>query len=112
MLNNKQIQERIRYFGKNIGLKSDSAICERCKFENRAVLGQFDRLKNMPRLDTIARFADGLGVDIVDLIIDRTDADREITRLLSTMTEYEKTEVVVYIKMMQKEKNQEQRKVA
>lgn len=112
MLNNKQIQERIRYFGKNIGLGSDSAICERCKFENRAVLGQFDRLKNTPRLDTIAKFADGLGVDIIDLIINRTDADREIANLLSTMTEYEKTEVVVYIRMMLKEKNQEQRKVA
>ena len=112
MLNNKQIQERIRFYGKKLGLDSDLAICDRCKFENRAVLGKFESLKTAPRLDTISKFADGLGVQIEDLIYNRTDADREIANLLSTMTEYEKTEVVVYIRMMLKEKNQEQRKVA
>ena len=111
MLNNKQIQERIRFFAKQAGLDSDLAICEKCKFENRAVLGKFETLKTAPRLDTLAKFADGLNVSIEDLIHNRTDADREISRLLSTMTEYEKTEVVVYIKLMQKEKNQEQQRM-
>lgn len=112
MLDNKQIQERIRLFAKRIGLNTDLAICERCQFNNRAVLGQFDRLKNTPRLDTMAKFAKGLGVCIEDLIYDRSDADREISRLIVDLSDYEKTEVVVYIKMMLKEKNKEIRKAA
>lgn len=112
MLNNKQIQERIRYFGNAAGFKSDNAICKQCRFNDATMIGKIDKLKTAPQLDTLDKFAKGLGISIIDLIVGRSDADREIANLLSTMTEYEKTEVVVYIRMMLKEKNQEQRKVA
>lgn len=112
MTNNKQIQERIRHFGKNAGLKSDNAICKQCKFNDATMIGKLDKMKTAPQLDTIAKFAEGLGVQIEDLIYDRTDADRELSKWVAKLTEYEKTEVVVYIKMMLKEKNQEQRMVA
>ena len=112
MLNNKQIQERIRYFGEKAGYKSDNAICKRCNFNDATMIGKIDKLKTAPQLDTLDKFAKGLGIDIVDLIINRSDADIELSKLIKTLTEYEKTEVVVYIKMMQKEKNQEQRMVA
>lgn len=112
MLNNKQIQSRIRCFAKKNGLDSDAAICKKCELENRAILGQFDRLKNMPRLDTLSKFAKGLGVQIEDLIYDRTDADMELSQLLANLSEFEKTEVIVYIRMMRKEKNKEISKAA
>ena len=111
MLNNTNIVKNIREFGKRAGLMSDAAICKQCKISNRMVFDGIVKAKTTPQLGTIAKFADGLNVQIEDLIYNRTDADREIARLLSTMTEYEKTEVVVYIKMMQKEKNQEQQRM-
>ena len=112
MLNNENIVKNIREFGKRAGLNSDAAICKQCKITNRMVFDGITKAKTTPQLGTIAKFATGLGVQIEDLIYNRTDADREIANLLSTMTEYEKTEVVVYIRMMLKEKNQEERKVA
>ena len=65
MLSNKEIVERIRHLGKKVGLTSDFAICRQCQFENRAVLGKIDTLKTAPRLDTLEKFANGLGVAIV-----------------------------------------------
>lgn len=112
MVNNENIVKKIREFGSNAGLKTDMAICKKCKFSNRTQLGKMATLKTAPQLDTIAKFAEGLGIQIEDLIYDRTDADRELSKWVAKLTEYEKTEVVVYIKMMLKEKNQEQRMVA
>lgn len=112
MLDNKQIQNRIRSLAARAGLDSDSALCKRCKFENRSVLGQFDRLKNTPRLDTLDKFAQGLGVRIEDLIYDRTDADMEMARIWDDLTEYEKMETIVWVKVQQREKNKQKQSVA
>ena len=112
MLSNKEIVERIRHLGKKVGLTSDFAICRQCQFENRAVLGKIDTLKTAPRLDTLEKFASGLGVAIEDLVYSRTEADMELSRTVSQLTEYEKTEVVVYAKMIIKEKNEKAKKVA
>ena len=112
MLSNKQIQDRIRSLAGKIGLDSDSAICKRCKFENRSVLGQFDRLENTPRLDTLDKFANGLGVGVQDLIYNRTDADMEMSRIWNDLSEYQKMEAIVYVKMQIREKNKPQSKAA
>lgn len=112
MLSNKQIQDRIRSLAGKIGLDSDSAICKQCKFENRSVLGQFDRLKNTPRLDTLDKFAAGLGVGVEDLIYDRTDADMEMSQIWGKLSEYDKMETIVWIKMQLREKKQRQSKAA
>ena len=105
MLNNQAIQAKIRHFGKLCGLGMDAAICERCGFNNRAVLGKIGLLKTSPQLDTLHKFAKGLGVCIEDLIYDRSDADMTLGRLLSDLSEYEKMEVVAYIRLMNREKN-------
>ena len=112
MLNNKNIQKRIRQFAQQIGLDSDMAICQKCSFENRSVLGKFDTLKNTPRLDTLDKFARGLGVRIEDLIYDRTEADMEMARIWDNLTEYEKTETIVWVKVQQREKNKQNQSVA
>lgn len=112
MLSNEKIQQKIRKFANDIGLTSDLAICERCNFENRSVLGKFDKLKNTPRLDTLDKFARGLGVRIEDLIYDRTDADMEMARIWDDLTEYEKTETIVWVKVQQRKKNKQQSKAA
>lgn len=112
MLSNKQIQEKIRYFGAKAGLKSDNAICKHCEFNDATMIGKIDKLKTAPQLDTLNKFARGLGVEIEDLIHSRTDADLELSRLLAGLSEYEKTEVIVYIRMMRKEKNKEISKAA
>ncbi len=112
MLDNKQIVEKIRKFGTAVGLLSDTAICKQCNISNRMVFNGIMNAKNTPQLGTLAKFAKGLGVQIEDLIYDRSDADREISRLIVDLSDYEKTEVVVYIKMMLKEKNKEIPKAA
>ena len=61
--------------------------------------------KTAPRLSTLEQFAYGLGVEIDDLVRDTTDADREIRKKLSNLTEYEKAKVSVYIDMILAEKN-------
>ena len=58
------------------------------------------------------KFARGLGVHIEDLVYSRTDADLQMAKLWPDLTEYEKTEAVVYVKMMLKEKNEKAKKVA
>lgn len=108
MLANDKIQKKIREYANKIGLTSDLAICEKCCFDNRSVLGKFDKLKSAPRLDTLDKFARGLGVRIEDLIYDRTDADMEMARIWDNLTEYEKTETIVWIKFQQREKNKQQ----
>lgn len=108
MLTNDKIQKKIREYANKIGLTSDLAICEKCCFDNRSVLGKFDKLKSTPRLDTLDKFARGLGVRIEDLIYDRTDADMEMARIWDNLTEYEKTETIVWIKVQQREKNKQQ----
>jgi len=112
MLNNKQIVEKIRTFGKKTGLNTDMAICEKCDFTNRAQIRNMLSIKTAPQLDTLNKFARGLGVEIEDLIYDRTDADIELSQLLAGLSEFEKTEVIVYIRMMRKEKNKEISKAA
>lgn len=112
MLNNTQILDKVRQFGRLAGLDTDAAICEHCGFNNRAVLGKIGIVKTTPQLGTLAKFAQGLGVEIEDLIYNRTEADTEMSRIWRNLSEYEKTEVVVYIKMQQKEKNENIKKTA
>ena len=112
MLSNKDIQKKIRNLADKKGLKSDLAICEQCRFDNRSVLGKFDKLKNTPRLDTLDKFAQGLGCRIEDLIYDRTDADMEMSRIWDELSEYEKTETIIWIKWQQREKNKQKQSVA
>lgn len=112
MLNNKQIVERIRKFGQMAGLNNDTAVLDKCDFDNRAQLNNMLKIKTAPQLDTLNKFARGLGVQIEDLIYDRTDADMEMARLWIKLTEYEKMETIVYIKMTQREKNTELKQAA
>lgn len=112
MLDNKQIQAKIRNTAKHVGLESDLAICQRCGFENRSVLGKFGNLKTAPRLDTLDKFARGLGVRVEDLIYNRSDADMEMSRYWDELSEYEKMETVVWIKMQLREKNKKKQSVA
>ncbi len=112
MLDNKAIEEKIRALGKKAGLHTDMAICEKCNFSTRTQLGKMGQLKTAPQLDTLEKFAKGLGVQIEDLIYDRTDADIELSKILPQLSEYEKTEVVVYAKMIIKEKNAKTQKAA
>ena len=112
MLSNRDIQKKIRDLADKKGLKSDLAICERCCFDNRSVLGKFDKLKSTPRLDTLDKFARGLGVRIEDLIYDRTDADMEMARIWDDLTEYEKMETIVWVKVQQREKNKQKQSTA
>ena len=112
MLDNKAIENKIRALGKKTGLNTDMAICEKCNFSTRTQLGKMGQLKTAPQLDTLAKFAKGLGVQIEDLIYDRTDADIELSQLLAGLSEFEKTEVIVYIRMRRKEKNKEISKAA
>lgn len=114
MLNNVQIVEKVRHLGQLMGLRSDAAICEKCNFSNRTQLGKMSNLKTAPQLDTLAKFADGLGVSVEDLIYNRTDADVELGKIIKGLTEYEKTELIVYAKTQILKKNDpsEKRKAA
>ena len=112
MLDNKNIQARIREIGKKLGFASDRAISRQCGFNDATLIGKMDTVKNTPQIGTLDKFARGLGVQIEDLIYNTTDVDREMARVWAELSEYEKTETVVYVKMMIKEKNEKQRKVA
>lgn len=112
MLNNNTIVERVRKFGRAVGACSDAAICEKCAIGNRMALKNVQRAKTSPQVGTLDKFARGLGVRIEDLIYNTTDADMEMSRIWHDLSEYEKTEVVVYIKMQQKEKNKNIKKAA
>lgn len=112
MLDNKSIVARVRKFGHNIGACSDAAICEKCKIGNRMALKNVSSAKTSPQIGTLDKFARGLGVRIEDLIYDTTDADREMAGVWANLSEYEKTETVVYAKMMIKEKNENIKKAA
>lgn len=90
MLNNKQIVNRIRQIATKHGQVSDAEICRQCKIGNRSQLGHMTKVKTAPQLDTLDKFARGLGVAIEDLIYDRTDADMEMSRIWGDLTEYEK----------------------
>lgn len=112
MLNNEQIVNRIRKIATKAGTMSDSEICRRCKIGNRAQLGHMMKIKTAPQLDTLDKFAAGLGVRIEDLIYDHTDADMELGRIWGKLSEYDKMETIVWIKMQLREKKQRQSKVA
>lgn len=112
MLDNKVIVERVRKFGQLAGVRSDAAICEKCGIGNRMALKNVQMAKTSPQVGTLNKFARGLGVRIEDLIYNTTDVDREMARVWTELSEYEKTETVVYAKMMIKEKNEKQRKIA
>lgn len=112
MISNEFIVQRIRILSQRLGISTDSEICRRCNFSNRGVLNNILRLKTAPQLDTLEKFAKGLDVRIEDIIYNRTDADIAMSRSWDELTEYEKTEVNVYIKMLLREKNKEQPKVA
>lgn len=107
MLNNAQIVDKIRCFAQKQSITSDSEICRQCGFIGRGQVRNILNTKTAPQLDTINKFAQGLGVRIEDLIYDRTDADMEMARIWDDLTEYEKTETIVYIKMQQREKKQQ-----
>jgi transcriptional regulator with XRE-family HTH domain len=94
ILKNEQIQARIRHFGKLQGLSSDAAICERSGFGNRSTLGKIDKLKSAPQVDTLYKFATGLGVRIEDLIYNKpAQANHELQRLYTELTEAEQTDI-------------------
>lgn len=112
MLSNKDIQARIRTIGKKSGFASDRAISRQCGFNDATLIGKMDTVKNTPQIGTLDKFARGLGVRIEDLIYDTTDADREMAGVWANLSEYEKTEIVVYAKMMIKEKNENIKKAA
>ena len=112
MLNNEHIVNRIRLFAKNDGLSTDSEICRRCGFTNRAQINQMLKLKTAPQLDTLDKFARGLGVRVEDLIYNRSDADMEMSRYWDELSEYEKMETVVWIKMQLREKNKKKQSAA
>ena len=106
MLNNKEIVEKIREVAKQMGLMSDAAIFKKCGISNRMVFHGILNSKTSPQLRTLDKIARGLGVNIEDLVYSRTDADLQMAKLWPELTEYEKTEAVVYVKMMLKEKNE------
>jgi len=112
MLNNEQIQQRIKMFGVRQGLNSDNAICRQCKFNDATMLGRLAKLKTAPQLDTLDKFARGLGVRVEDLIYNRSDADMEMSRYWDELSEYEKIETVVWVKMQLREKNKKKQSVA
>lgn len=112
MISNELIVQRIRILSQRLGITTDSEICRRCKFTNRGVLDNILRIKTAPQLDTLEKFAAGLNVQIEDLIYNRTDADMELSRIWDELSEYEKTEVNVYIKMLLREKNKKTSKAA
>ena len=112
MLNNEQIQQRIKMFGARQGLNSDNAICRQCKFNDATMIGRLAKLKTAPQLDTLDKFARGLGVRIEDLIYNRTDADMEMSRYWDELSEYEKMETVVWVKMQLREKNKKKQSAA
>ena len=114
MLNNVQIVNRIKMFGEKIGLHTDAALCNKCGFTNRMVINNLQSVKTTPQLGTLAKFADGLGVSVEDLIYNRTDADVELGKIIKGLTEYEKTELIVYAKtqILKKNNPSEQRKAA
>lgn len=112
MVKNEQIVNRIRQIANKTGPLSDSEICRRCKFNNRAQLGHMLKIKTAPQLDTLDKFARGLNVRIEDLIYDRTDADMEMSRIWNDLSEYQKMEAIVYVKMQIREKNKPQSKAA
>lgn len=111
MLNNQAIVNRIRGIGHNIGLGSDAAICKACDFSTRSQLARMTKLKTAPQLDTLAKFAKGLKCTIEDIVYDRSEADINLSRLIGSLTEYEKTKVVVYVEMLIAEKNKKEKKV-
>lgn len=112
MIKNEQIVNRIRQIAGKTGSVSDSEICRLCKFSNRGVLGNILKIKTAPQLDTLDKFARGLNVRIEDLIYDRTDADMEMSRIWNDLSEYQKMEAIVYVKMQIREKNKPQSKAA
>jgi len=112
MLNNEQIVNRIREIANKAGTISDSEICRRCKFTNRGVINNILKIKTAPQLDTLDKFAAGLGVGVEDLIYDRTDADMEMSQIWGKLSEYDKIETIVWIKMQLREKKQRQSKAA
>ncbi len=112
MLNNEQIVKRIRQIANQTEATSDSEICRKCKFNNRAQIGNMLKIKTAPQIDTLDKFARGLGVRIEDLIYDRTDADMEMARIWDDLTEYEKMETIVWVKVQQREKNKQKQSVA
>lgn len=112
MLNNEQIVNRIRKIATQNGQLSDAEICRRCKINNRSQLGHMTKVKTAPQLDTLDKFARGLGVRIEDLIYNRTDVDIEMSRYWDELSEYEKMETVVWIKMQLREKNKKKQSAA
>lgn len=110
-MNNKKIAERIRKFGDKCGLLNDAQITKKADFYPDTIKN-IEELKTAPRLDTLYKFADALNVALDDLIRDRTDADREMSRIWHDLSEYEKTETIVYAKMIIKEKNEKERQKA
>jgi ribosomal protein L37E len=116
VLENKDIQERIRRFGEIAGFNSDAIICEKCGFGNRSVLGKIGDLKTAPQLDTLDKFAKGLHVAIEDLIYQRTESQRRLQELTDKMTDDERNQVIGII-MAQlwentEQPNEKRRKVA
>lgn len=100
MIDNKFIQMRIREIGRKSGLISDNAICHKCGFNDATIIGKIGKLKTAPQLDTLCRFADGLGCDISDLTCMRSETDTDLMRQISQMNEYQKLQMVVFAKML------------
>ncbi len=100
MIDNKFIQRRIRELGRRAGYASDNAICKRCGFNDATMIGKIGQLKTSPQLDTLERFARGLGCAIEDLIYKRGDVDIDLAAQIAQMTEYQKLQMVVFAKML------------
>ncbi len=100
MIDNKFIQARIREIGRRVGLGSDNAICRRCGFNDATMIGKIGQLKTSPQLDTLQKFANGLGCTIEDLIYNRSDVDVDLSAQIAQMTEYQKLQMVVFAKML------------
>lgn len=100
MVDNKFIQRRIREMGRRAGMCSDNAICRACGFNDATMIGKIGQLKTSPQLDTLEKFAAGLGCTIEDLIYQRGDVDVDLAAQIAQMTEYQKLQMVVFAKML------------
>jgi transcriptional regulator with XRE-family HTH domain len=99
MLSNRQIVERIRSIAQRKGLKKDAEIARASK-TTRAMLIDIPKLKTAPRLDTICKFADGLGVSITEIIYNNPGQESELLSLFARITNAQQTEILDRLKIM------------
>ncbi len=110
-MTNKQIAAKIRKLGKKNGLTNDRQITMRAGCYADTILN-IESLKTAPRIDTLSKFSRAFGVGIEDLIYDRSEVQMELSAFIADFSERELLELIVYAKMMRKEKNNKMPKAA